>query len=146
MGDPRAKRNTVARPLRCVPAIVSFLNPQIGYRPEERGSRVMGLPERSRVLADELRSKLIDAVSVTGSHSGAGLGVVELTVALHYVFDTPHKRLVWFRGRPSTRSGRRGGPTSRFSVENRSTSAQTSFQSGQEPDHRGNYVTLTVPA
>src|SRR5436189_5879900 len=48
-----------------------------------------------RELADELRSEMIDAVSVTGGHLGAGLGVVELTVALHYVFDTPHDRLVW---------------------------------------------------
>jgi 1-deoxy-D-xylulose-5-phosphate synthase len=46
-------------------------------------------------LAEELRLETIDAVSVTGGHLGAGLGVVELTVALHYVFDTPHDRLVW---------------------------------------------------
>jgi 1-deoxy-D-xylulose-5-phosphate synthase len=48
-----------------------------------------------RQLADELRRETIDAVSVTGGHLGAGLGVVELTVALHYVFDTPRDRLVW---------------------------------------------------
>jgi 1-deoxy-D-xylulose-5-phosphate synthase len=46
-------------------------------------------------VADELRAETIDAVSVTGGHLGAGLGVVELTVALHYVFDTPHDRIVW---------------------------------------------------
>jgi len=46
-------------------------------------------------LADELRQETISAVSVTGGHLGAGLGVVELTVALHYVFDTPHDRLIW---------------------------------------------------
>jgi 1-deoxy-D-xylulose-5-phosphate synthase len=46
-------------------------------------------------LADELRAELLDAVSVTGGHLGAGLGVVELTVALHYVFDTPRDRLIW---------------------------------------------------
>ena len=46
-------------------------------------------------LADELRRETIDAVSVTGGHLGAGLGVVELTVALHWVFDTPRDRLVW---------------------------------------------------
>ncbi len=46
-------------------------------------------------IADELRRETIDAVSVTGGHLGAGLGVVELTVALHYLFDTPHDRLVW---------------------------------------------------
>jgi 1-deoxy-D-xylulose-5-phosphate synthase len=48
-----------------------------------------------RQLADELRAETISAVSVTGGHLGAGLGVVELTVALHYVFDTPTDRLVW---------------------------------------------------
>jgi 1-deoxy-D-xylulose-5-phosphate synthase len=46
-------------------------------------------------LADELRLESISAVSVTGGHLGAGLGVVELTVALHYVFDTPNDKLVW---------------------------------------------------
>jgi hypothetical protein len=46
-------------------------------------------------LADELRQETISAVSVTGGHLGAGLGVVELTVALHYVFDTPRDRLIW---------------------------------------------------
>ncbi len=48
-----------------------------------------------RQLADELRLETIDAVSVTGGHLGAGLGVVELTVALHHVFNTPEDRLVW---------------------------------------------------
>src|SRR3979409_1384889 len=54
------------------------------------------LPETTlRQLADELRSETISAVAVTGGHLGAGLGVVELTVALHHVFDTPRDRLVW---------------------------------------------------
>src|SRR5207253_3591919 len=54
------------------------------------------LPEADlRQVADELRAELIDAVSITGGHFGAGLGVVELTVALHYIFDTPHDRLIW---------------------------------------------------
>lgn len=48
-----------------------------------------------RTLANELREEVISAVSVTGGHLGAGLGVVELTVALHYVFDTPKDRLIW---------------------------------------------------
>jgi 1-deoxy-D-xylulose-5-phosphate synthase len=48
-----------------------------------------------RQLANELRQETIDVVSVTGGHLGAGLGVVELTVALHYVFDTPTDKLVW---------------------------------------------------
>jgi 1-deoxy-D-xylulose-5-phosphate synthase len=52
-------------------------------------------PGQLRQLADELRAETISAVSVTGGHLGAGLGVVELTVALHYVFDTPDDRLIW---------------------------------------------------
>src|SRR5258705_13796635 len=48
-----------------------------------------------RQFADELRTDLIDIVSVTGGHFGAGLGVVELTTALHYVFDTPRDRIGW---------------------------------------------------
>src|SRR5882762_538887 len=48
-----------------------------------------------RQLADELRQETISAVSVTGGHLGAGLGVVELTVAIHHVFDTPKDRLIW---------------------------------------------------
>ena len=48
-----------------------------------------------RQLADELRQETIDAVAVTGGHLGAGLGVIELTVALHYVFNTPEDRLIW---------------------------------------------------
>jgi 1-deoxy-D-xylulose-5-phosphate synthase len=46
-------------------------------------------------LADELRAEMIDAVSVTGGHLGAGLGVIELTVALHWIFNTPEDRLIW---------------------------------------------------
>jgi 1-deoxy-D-xylulose-5-phosphate synthase len=48
-----------------------------------------------RQLADELRQETVDAVAVTGGHLGAGLGVIELTVALHYVFNTPADRLIW---------------------------------------------------
>jgi 1-deoxy-D-xylulose-5-phosphate synthase len=48
-----------------------------------------------RQFADELRQEMIDAVSITGGHLGAGLGVVELTVALHYLFDTPNDRIIW---------------------------------------------------
>ena len=51
--------------------------------------------DQLRQLADELRQETISAVSVTGGHLGAGLGVVELTVALHYVFDTPRDRVLW---------------------------------------------------
>jgi 1-deoxy-D-xylulose-5-phosphate synthase len=52
-------------------------------------------PSQLRQVADELRRETIDAVAVTGGHLGAGLGVIELTLALHYVFDTPGDRLVW---------------------------------------------------
>src|SRR6201747_2617606 len=52
-------------------------------------------PEQLRQLADELRAETVDAVSVTGGHLGASLGVVELTVAIHAIFDTPRDRLIW---------------------------------------------------
>jgi 1-deoxy-D-xylulose-5-phosphate synthase len=52
-------------------------------------------PGRLKELSEELRAETIDAAAVTGGHFGAGLGVVELTVALHYVFDTPRDKLIW---------------------------------------------------
>jgi 1-deoxy-D-xylulose-5-phosphate synthase len=52
-------------------------------------------PDQLSKLADELRHETIDAVAKTGGHLGAGLGVIELTVALHYIFDTPADRLIW---------------------------------------------------
>ncbi len=52
-------------------------------------------PHQLRQLADELRQETVEAVSITGGHLGAGLGVVELTVALHYLFETPDDRLIW---------------------------------------------------
>src|SRR5256714_1895415 len=79
-----------------------------------------------RQLADELRHETISAVSVTGGHLGAGLGVVELTVAIHYVFNTPADRLIWDVGhqayphkiltgrRGRMRSVRQGGGLSGF--------------------------------
>ncbi|WP_422679865.1 1-deoxy-D-xylulose-5-phosphate synthase [Chelatococcus albus] len=91
------------------------------------------LPEHAlRQLADELRAETIDAVSVTGGHLGAGLGVVELTVALHYVFDTPHDRLIWDVGhqayphkiltgrRDRIRTLRKGGGLSGFTKRSES--------------------------
>jgi 1-deoxy-D-xylulose-5-phosphate synthase len=57
--------------------------------------------DQLKQLADELRSETIDAVAKTGGHLGAGLGVVELTVALHYVFDTPDDRVIWDVGHQS---------------------------------------------
>src|SRR3954463_1663033 len=59
--------------------------------PDLRGLDRSALPQ----LAAELRQETIDAVAVTGGHLGAGLGVIELTVALHYIFDTPRDRLIW---------------------------------------------------
>ena len=52
-------------------------------------------PEQLRQLSDELRAEMISAVGVTGGHLGSGLGVVELTTAIHYVFNTPEDRLIW---------------------------------------------------
>jgi len=52
-------------------------------------------PEQLRQVADELRHEMISAVGTTGGHLGSGLGVVELTVALHYVFETPRDKLIW---------------------------------------------------
>ena len=54
-----------------------------------------------KILKDELREEMINAVSETGGHLGAGLGVVELTVALHYIFDTPKDKIIWDVGHQS---------------------------------------------
>ena len=62
--------------------------------------------EQLKQLADELRQETIDAVAKTGGHLGAGLGVVELTVALHYLFDTPTDRLIWDVGHRGPEIGR----------------------------------------
>ena len=56
-------------------------------------------PEKLQQVSDELRQYIIDVVSVHGGHFAASLGVVELTVALHYVFNTPYDQLVWDVGR-----------------------------------------------
>src|SRR3974390_149886 len=52
-------------------------------------------PDQLQQVADELRSETVNTVAVTGGHLGASLGVIELTVALHYVFDTPYDKLIW---------------------------------------------------
>jgi len=57
--------------------------------------------QKLKLLADEVREEMIDAVSETGGHLGAGLGVVELTVALHYIFNTPNDKLIWDVGHQS---------------------------------------------
>ncbi len=64
---------------------------QIHWPADLRKFKPADLPQ----IADELRHEMIDAVSQTGGHLGAGLGVVELTVALHYVFNTPYDKLIW---------------------------------------------------
>ena len=99
------------------------------------------LPETDiRQVADELRTETVDAVSVTGGHLGAGLGVVELTVALHYVFDTPNDRIIWDVGhqayphkiltgrRDRIRTLRKGGGLSGFT--NRGESPYDPFGAG----------------
>ena len=85
-----------------------------------------------KTLAKELREELIDAVSVTGGHLGAGLGVVELTIAIHYLFDSPKDRLVWDVGhqayphkilterRDRIRTLRKGGGLSGFTKRSES--------------------------
>src|SRR5437660_10013426 len=91
--------------------------------------------EQIRQVADELRQETIDAVSVTGGHFGAGLGVVELTTAIHYIFDTPRDRLIWDVGhqayphkiltgrRDRIRTLRRGGGLSGFTKRSESKHA-----------------------
>jgi len=88
--------------------------------------------EELKQLAQELRQELIDVVSITGGHLGAGLGVVELTIALHYVFDTPKDKLVWDVGhqayphkiitgrRDKIRTLRKGGGLSGFTKRSES--------------------------
>ena len=82
--DANASRGPAGRPS-------TPLLDEVSYPSDLRKLR----PEQLTQLAQELRAELVDAVSVTGGHLGAGLGVVELTVALHYVFNTPEDRLVW---------------------------------------------------
>ena len=88
--------------------------------------------EELNQLAKELREELIDVVSTTGGHLGAGLGVVELTIALHYVFDTPKDKLIWDVGhqayphkiitgrRKNIRTLRKGGGLSGFTKRSES--------------------------
>ena len=128
------------------------------------------LPESDLArLAEELRQETISAVSVTGGHLGAGLGVVELTVALHYVFDTPADRLIWDVGhqayphkiltgrRDRIRTLRQGGGLSGFTRRAESeydpfgtAHASTSISAGlgmavaRDLDHRDNAVVCVI--
>jgi 1-deoxy-D-xylulose-5-phosphate synthase len=128
------------------------------------------LPEaKLRQLAEELRSETIDAVSVTGGHLGAGLGVVELTVALHYVFETPKDVLIWDVGhqayphkiltgrRDRIRTLRQGGGLSGFTKRNESEydpfgaahaatsiSAALGFCAARDREGRDNHVIAVI--
>ncbi|MEZ5782210.1 MAG: 1-deoxy-D-xylulose-5-phosphate synthase [Rhizobiaceae bacterium] len=73
------------------PSIETPLLDRVSIPSDLRALKESELPQ----LASELRAELVDAVSETGGHLGAGLGVIELTVALHYVFDTPDDRVIW---------------------------------------------------
>ncbi len=77
-----------------LPAPLPFGTPMLDRAPVPADLRKLA-PQDLRQLADELRQEVISAVGVTGGHLGSGLGVVELTTAIHYVFDTPRDRLVW---------------------------------------------------
>ena len=120
-------------------------------------------------LAEELRAETISAVSVTGGHLGAGLGVVELTVALHYVFDTPKDRIVWDVGhqayphkiltgrRDRIRTLRQGGGLSGFTKRSESEydafgaahsstsiSASLGMAVARDLSHAGNHVVAVI--
>ncbi|MFI5016579.1 MAG: 1-deoxy-D-xylulose-5-phosphate synthase [Dongiales bacterium] len=126
-------------------------------------------PSQLRQLADELRQEMIDAVSITGGHLGAGLGVVELTVALHYLFETPKDRLIWDVGhqayphkiltgrRPRIRTLRQGGGLSGFTKRDESeydpfgaAHSSTSISAGlgmavaRDLDGRNNHVIAVI--
>jgi 1-deoxy-D-xylulose-5-phosphate synthase len=121
------------------------------------------------LLVDELRAETISAVSVTGGHLGAGLGVVELTVALHYVFDTPTDRIVWDVGhqayphkiltgrRDRIRTLRQGGGLSGFTKRSESEydafgaahsstsiSASLGMAVARDLSHRANHVVAVI--
>jgi 1-deoxy-D-xylulose-5-phosphate synthase len=125
--------------------------------------------EELRQLADELRDETVRAVSVTGGHLGASLGVVELTVALHHVFDTPDDRLIWDVGhqayphkiltgrRDRIRTLRKGGGLSGFTRRSESpydpfgaAHASTSISAGlgmsvaRDLDGRANHVICVI--
>ena len=120
-------------------------------------------------LADEVRAEVIDAVSVTGGHLGAGLGVVELTVAIHSVFDTPDDKLIWDVGhqcyphkvltgrRDRIRTLRKGGGLSGFTKRaeseydpfgaahsSTSISAGMGFAVARDLDGRDNHIISVI--
>ena len=125
--------------------------------------------DQLKQLADELRAEVIDAVSVTGGHLGAGLGVVELTVAIHAVFDTPDDKLIWDVGhqcyphkvltgrRDRIRTLRQGGGLSGFTKRaeseydpfgaahsSTSISAGAGFAAARDLDGRSNHIISVI--
>jgi 1-deoxy-D-xylulose-5-phosphate synthase len=154
----RALGNNLSKP-------VTPLLDQIGSPDDLRKMRESDLPQ----LAEELRAETISAVSVTGGHLGAGLGVVELTVALHYVFDTPADRIVWDVGhqayphkiltgrRDRIRTLRQGGGLSGFTKRSESQydafgaahsstsiSASLGMAVGRNLSHDANHVVAVI--
>ena len=125
--------------------------------------------EQLKQLADELRAEVVDAVSVTGGHLGAGLGVVELTVAIHHVFNTPDDKLIWDVGhqcyphkvltgrRDRIRTLRKGGGLSGFTKRaeseydpfgaahsSTSISAGMGFATARDLDGRSNHIISVI--
>jgi len=125
--------------------------------------------EQLKQLSDELRAEVIDAVSVTGGHLGAGLGVVELTVAIHSVFNTPDDKLIWDVGhqcyphkvltgrRDRIRTLRKGGGLSGFTKRaeseydpfgaahsSTSISAGMGFATARDLDGRSNHIISVI--
>ena len=125
--------------------------------------------DQLKQLADEVRAEVIDAVSVTGGHLGAGLGVVELTVAVHAVFDTPDDKLIWDVGhqcyphkvltgrRDRIRTLRKGGGLSGFTKRaeseydpfgaahsSTSISAGMGFATARDLDGRNNHIISVI--
>ncbi|MDE0058611.1 MAG: 1-deoxy-D-xylulose-5-phosphate synthase [Defluviicoccus sp.] len=126
-------------------------------------------PRELRAVADELRAEMVDAVSTTGGHLGAGLGVIELTVALHHLFDTPDDILIWDVGhqcyphkiltgrRDRIRTIRQGGGLSGFTKRSESeydpfgaahastsVSAGLGFAVGRDLQGRSNRVVAVI--
>lgn len=95
MAEPKHSIETEEPPL-CEPETVSAKSPQSILDRVNTPADIKSLTdEEINQLADDLRGAVIQAVSKTGGHLGAGLGVVELTTAIHAVFDTPHDKLIW---------------------------------------------------
>src|SRR5437773_12024264 len=87
-------------------------------------------------LADELRARLVDVCSRTGGHIGAGLGVVELTIALHYAFQTPRDQLVWDVGHQGYPHKLLTGRNARMRSEERRVGKEGGYGWRREPDKK----------